>query len=89
MKRKQDTFLILYNNITGTETKVLFNIRPCLIWILKSGSWNHGVVNKENVESESGFLKTNAKAGSRFYPDVIIYQFYPYEFYQNVIALFH
>ena len=59
------------------------------IWVLKSGSWNHGVVNKQNVESESGFLKTNAKSGSRFYPDVVIHQFYPYEFYQNVVVLFH
>ena len=59
------------------------------IWILKCGSWNHGVVNKQNVESESGFLKTNAKSGSRFYPDVVIHQFYPYEFYQNVVVLFH
>ena len=25
------------------------------IWILRSGSWNHEVVNKQNVESESGF----------------------------------
>ena len=58
------------------------------IWILKSGSWNHGVVIKQNVKSESGFLKTNAKSGSSFYPDVEIYQFYPYEFYQNVVVLF-
>ena len=27
------------------------------IWILKSGSWNHGVLNKQNVRSESGFLE--------------------------------
>ena len=59
------------------------------IWILKSGCWNHEVVNKQNVESESGLSKTNAKSGSIFYPDVIIYQFYPNEFYQNVIVLFH
>ena len=59
------------------------------IWILKSRSWNHKVVNKQNVESESGFLKTNAKSGSSFYPDIVIYQFYPYECYQNVIALCH
>ena len=38
------------------------------IWILKSGSWNHGVVNKQNVKSESGFLKTNAKSGSSYTP---------------------
>ena len=58
------------------------------IWILKSGSWNHGVINKQNAKSESGFLKTNAKSGSSFYPDVRIYQFYPYEFYQNGTVLF-
>ena len=52
-------------------------------------SRNDEVVNKPNVESESGFLKTNAKSGSRFYPDVNIYQFYPYEFHQNNIVLFH
>ena len=38
-------------------------------------TWNHEVVNKQNVKSESGFLKTNAKSGSTFYPDVGIYQF--------------
>ena len=70
-----------------------WTLRPCLIrqnqiWILKSGSWNHGVVIKQNVKFESGFLKANAKSGSSFYPDVAIYQFYPYEFYQNVIVLF-
>ena len=59
------------------------------IWILKSGSWNHEVVNKQNVESESGFLKTNAKSVSSFYPDVVIYQFYSYRFYQNIIVLLH
>ena len=59
------------------------------IWILKSGFWNHEVVNKQNVESESGFTKTNAKSGSIFYPDVTIYQFYPNDFFQNVIVLFH
>ena len=57
------------------------------IWILKSGSWNHGVVNKQNIKSESGFLKTNAKSGSSFYPDVGIYHIFPYEFYQNVTVL--
>ena len=58
------------------------------IWILKSGSWNHVVVNKHNVESESGFLKPNAKSGSSFYSDVAIHQLYLYEFYQNIIVLF-
>ena len=58
------------------------------IWISKSGSWNRGVINKQNVKSESGFLKTNAKSGSNFYPDVGIYRFYLYAFYQNVIVLF-
>ena len=59
------------------------------IWILKSGSWNHEVVNKQNVESESGFPKTNAKSGSSFYPDVAIYQFYMYDLFQNVIVLLY
>ena len=36
------------------------------IWILISGSWNHGVVIKQNVKSESGFLKTIAKSGISF-----------------------
>ena len=58
------------------------------IWILKSGSWNHGVVNKQNVKFESGFLKTNSESGSSFNPDIGIYQFYPYEFYQNGIFFF-
>ena len=53
------------------------------IWILTSGSWNHGVVNKQNVKSESGFVKTNARSGSSYYTDVGIYQFYPCEFYQS------
>ena len=59
------------------------------IWILKSGSWNHEVVNKQNVESEFGFPKTNAKSGYSFYPDVAIYLFYMYDFFQNVIVLLH
>ena len=53
------------------------------IWILKSGSWNHEVVNKQNVESESGFPKTNAKSGYSFYPDVAIYLFYMDDFFSK------
>ena len=58
------------------------------IWILKSGSWNHEVVNKQNAESESGFRKTNAKSGSSFYPDVAIYQFYMYVFFKMSLCCY-
>ena len=57
-------------------------------WILKSGSWNHKVVNKQNVQCESGFLITNAKCRSSFNQDVEMYQFYPNEFYQMSLLCF-
>ena len=36
----------------------------------KSGSWNHEVVNKQNVKCESGFSKANTKSGPSFDHDV-------------------
>ena len=84
--------LMMLANLTKMLLHAIINYGPVWldqnqIWILKSGSWNHGVVNTHNIKSESGFLKTNAKSGSSFYPDVGIYHIYPYEFYQNVIVL--
>ena len=43
------------------------SFRPCLNRSkpnldFKSASWNHDVVNKQNVKSESGFSKTNTKS---------------------------
>ena len=68
-RRLGDRYMIL---ITKSQWSTHVELGPVWldqiqIWILKSGSWNHGVVIKQNVKSESGFLKTNAKSESSFY----------------------
>ena len=68
----------------------LFNLGPCLISPKPDLDFKIRFLKPWGCkQTESGFLKPNEKSGCSFYSDVTNYQFYLYEFYQNVIVLFH
>ena len=65
----------VYTRVDGVKIYEESSFRPCKNRPkpnrdIKSGSWNHEVVNKQNVKCESGFSKANTKSGPSFDHDV-------------------